>query len=117
MANPEYSMMPILKDDIAKGWAQGYVETHHSRTIEADAVGLQLQREKFDQMMEGIKQTNRENLGLKEHNWRMIEDANKASLAYKAKLDLLKKAGQIPSLVPTAAEEVGVAGRGRRPLA
>lgn len=107
MANPEYAMMPVLKDNIAKGWAQGYVETHHERKIEADAVGLQLQREKFDQMMEGIKQTNRENLALKQHNWNMIEDANKAQLAYEVKKRLLKETGQYPSLVPTAPEKAG----------
>ena len=107
MANPEYSMMPTLKDGIAKGWAQGYVQTHSERIIEADKVGLQLQQQKFDQFMEGMKQTNRENLSLKQHNWKMIEDANKASLAYDVKKKLLKETGQMPSLVPTGSQEAG----------
>lgn len=51
MQNPEYTLLPVLKDQVAQSWAKGYAMTHAERQIKPDAVALQRDDQAFKSMM------------------------------------------------------------------
>jgi len=97
MANPEYSMLPLLKDDIAKQWAQGYASTHYEHEIKENQAAMQLQRQSWEEAMAEKKQKwAQENIRLKE------------GLRFETDLALGKLKGEISDVATSAAEDGGV---------
>jgi hypothetical protein len=97
MANPEYAMLPLLKDDIAKQWAQGYASTHYEHEIKENQVAMQLQRQSWEEAMAEKKQRwAQENIRLKE------------GLRFETDLALGKLKGEISDVATAPAEDGGV---------
>jgi hypothetical protein len=96
MSNPEYAMLPLLKDDIAKGWAQGYASTHYEHEIKENQVAMQLQRQSWDAAMAEKKQ------GWEQDNIRL-----RAGLSFANNLKLKQLEGVIPTVGTAPAELSG----------
>ena len=107
MANPEYALLPSLKDGIAQEWAKGYADAKKGRKIEGDKVGLQLQNQKFKVHLESIKNANRYDLEKQKHEWRMDEFRDKELYKHTLKLDLLRRKGKIGGVSRTTEEPGG----------
>lgn len=103
MANPEYAMLPSLKDAIAQNWAKGYADAKKSVKIEGDKVGLQLQNQKFKSALEASKQAAAWARDRQKHLDKLDELDHKAIL----KMEELKRQGKIPMNIPTGLEERG----------
>jgi hypothetical protein len=97
MANPEYALLPSLKDNIAKEWAKGYADAKKSTKIEGDKVGLQLQNQRFKQALENQKELARWNRDRQKHKDKLDEIKFKAGIK-----------GELAMNVPTGLEDAGV---------
>lgn len=55
MSNPEYALLPMMKDDITRQWATGYAMSKVGREIKANEVAMQETKFKWDEMMNDKK--------------------------------------------------------------
>lgn len=58
MQNPEYAMMPLYKDNLAKQWAASYANTHAERDIEVNQYGLEATKFAYDKQLKRMDQAH-----------------------------------------------------------
>jgi hypothetical protein len=103
MKNPEYAMMPLYKDALAKSWAEGYAMTTVEHKIEANPVAMAHTRMAFDEMMANRRMAfDAEQKRLDREN-----DLMKTNLTIKSHYDLAMAKGEISSVYSSPMQLAG----------
>jgi hypothetical protein len=94
MQNPEYALLPVYKDGIAKAWGSDYAMAKEGRDIQVDSSKIELQREAWESAM-----------AEKKHGWDLELQDKKAKADLN--LELFKQKITLGSISTAPAQPVG----------